>query len=134
MVFRVADNGNASAAGNHYLALRDAFFGVVGAFGVYVRANQPDKFADIQRIKNGYGVHVLQGSQHFSALLLGNARTSLALELAHAGIRVDGHNQLPTKVLGRVKIANMAHVQQVKTSVGEDDLLSASAPLEHLLC
>ena len=133
MVFRIADNGDASAAGNHCLTFRNAFLGIVGAFGVNVRTQKKDKLFDVRCVEDGYSVHVSQRGQQFRAFVIRNSRPALALERACAGIGINGHNQLSAQLFGGLQVSDVAHVKKIKTAVGEDYLVSRGAPLPDLL-
>ena len=129
MVLGVADNFYPSAAGQHHVALRDAFRRVIRTFGMNVRTDGANEIADIELIENHHSVYVRQRGQNFSALILWNARTPRAFERARARIRVNSHHQPATKFLGRAQVTHMAYMEQIKTAVGENNLFALFPPL-----
>ena len=124
MVFGIANNLNATTAGDHDIALRNAFRGVVGAFGMYIGPQQADQLLYIRGIENSHRVHIFQRCQNFSPFLFRDTRTAFPFELAHAGIRIDRDNQLSAKIFCRAKIADMSDMQQIKAAIGEDNLIA----------
>jgi len=133
MILGIANDLHAPAISKHLVALRDTLSRVIGAFRVNVRAEQANEFAHVERIEDGHGIHILESGQDFGALIGGDARTSFTLERAGAGIRIHAHHQLPAKLLRAAQIADVSYMQQIKTSIGKDDLFSGSAPLFYLL-
>ena len=134
MVFRIANNGNASAAGNDYVTFRYAFSGVIRSLGMNVRTNKSDKIFYIRRIEDDYSVDVRQGGQQLRPLRFRHSWPAFAFESARTGIRVYGHNQFAAQLLGCPQIPDVPNMQQIKTAVGQDNPASCGAPLPDLLC
>lgn len=86
MVFRIAYNGNATAASNHYVTLRHAFRGIVCSFGVNVRTQQAYKFGYIGRVKDGHCINITECCQNFRTFLARNAWPAFAFECTCAGV------------------------------------------------
>src|SRR6185437_2080887 len=133
MVLGIAHNGNAAATGDHHIPLGNGFRGVIGSFGVNIRANKADEIANVGRVKYEYGIYVGKSSENFCAFILGNARPASAFEGAHTGIRVYSHHQIAPQLFGAAQITHVSNVQNIKTAVGEDDLFTNGPPLLHSL-
>src|SRR6185312_2824715 len=129
MIFRIANNGDAAPAGDHHIPLGDGLRGVIGSFGVNIRANKANEVANVKGIKDDHSVHVSQSCQNFCAFMLWNTRAACAFESAHTGIRVYGHHQIAAQLFGPAQITYMSNVQDIKTAVGEDDLFTSGPPL-----
>lgn len=134
MVFRIADNRNPAAAGNHHVTLRHALSRIVSALGMNVRTQQTYKTGDIGRIEDRHCVNVRHRRQNFCALAFRHARTAFTLERARAGVRINGYNQFAAKLLGCSQIPDVAYVKKIETAVGQDDLLAGGAPLVDQFC
>ena len=129
MVFGIADDLDAAATFRYGVALGDGFCGVVGAFGVNVRANLANDGAHIEFWKNHDGVHVRERRENFCALLLGHERASFAFEGANGFVGVDGDDQLSAECFRPAQIAHVADVQKIEIPVGERDAFAGAAPL-----
>ena len=128
MIFRIADDGHAPAAGDDYVSLRHTLCGVIRAFGVDVGAQNTDQIAYVESIKDDDHIYVSQSGQDFSAFMIGDARPSRTLQRTHTGVRVDRYHQPAAQFLGCAQVPYVAHMQQVKAAVAEDDLFAGIAP------
>jgi hypothetical protein len=133
MVFGIADDRNASAAGEDYVPLGHSLCRIVRALGMNVRADQADQFANVGCIEDDHRIYIGKRGQNFRAFVLGDMRASAPFQLAHARVRVHGHHQLASQLLRSLQVAHMANMEYVKTSVGESDLLAGIAPLPYQL-
>ncbi len=129
MVLGVANNLNAAAAGDDDIALGHALGSVVGAFGMNVRPQKLDQVANVKAVKNSDCIHILERCQDLRPLVARNVRTPRAFQRERASIRIHGDHQAASQLLGRMQITDVAYVQQVKATVGQDDFLARSAPL-----
>jgi len=134
VVFRIAYNGNPPATGNYYIPFRHILRGIVCAFGVNVRPQQAYKLGDIRGVKDRNRINVTERRQNFRALIARNARPAFTLESPGACVGIYGHNQPAAQLPGSAQITDMPYVKKVKTSVGQDDLVSSGAPLPYLFC
>src|SRR5262249_22718044 len=89
VVLGIADDLDASAAFDDGVALGDAVGGVVGAFGVNVRANFLDEGADVELGEAHDGVDVGQCSKNFSALLCRHQGTARAFQGTNRFVGID---------------------------------------------
>ena len=128
MIFRIPDNLNPAAAGNHRIPLRHSFPSVVSAFGMDVRTQETDQLTDVRRIEDGHRIHILQRGQYLSAFAGRSAWAAFALQGANTGIRIYGHDYAAAQLLGAVQVAYMANVQQIKAAIGKNDFVSGIAP------
>ena len=134
MVFGIADDGHAAAAGDHDISFRHALNRIIRAFGVNVGAQKPDQVSDIGLIKDGDGVDIGQRGQQLSTLVVRDTRPALSLDPPRARIGVDGDDELSAQLLGGTQIAHMAYVKKIEAAVGQNDAVTRGAPLPDLLC
>jgi len=134
VVFGIADDGHAAAAGKHNVAFGHALSGIVRALGMNIGSQQANQLFDIQFIKDGYCIDVCERCQQLGALVIGDARPALSLDLACAGIRIDGYDQPSAQFLGGAQIAYMADVKEIEAAIGQDDPVTGGAPPLDLLC
>ncbi len=127
MVFRVSDDLDAAAEGSYHIALGHRLFGVVGAFGVDVRAEREQEFGDGRLVEDGDVVHGAQARDDLGALARGDEGAPLALQESHLLVRVDADDEQVAQALRRLKVTDVPDVQQVETAVGEDDARAPSA-------
>ena len=80
----------------------------------------------------GFGTAAESNARYKYLLSQGTTGLSVAFDLPHAGIGVDGDNQLSAQRFGAAEITHVSHVQQVETAVGQDDLLTVAPPLGDL--
>ena len=128
VVFGIANDLNPPAISQHLVALGHAVARVVGALGVHVRMNLANQRAHVRLIEDNDGVHVFECSENLGALRCRHQRPARAFQFAHAGIGVDGDDQLAAQRLRSAQIAHVPDVQQIKASVGEDDRFALLAP------
>src|SRR5664279_519042 len=124
MVLGIADDFDTSSVGQYLIALGNSVARVVSAFGLNVRMEFADKPTDIRLVENDDRIDVGQGCDNLGALFGGHQRTSLALQLPHAGIGVHAHDQPSPQRLGTMKVTHVTNVNQVKATVGQHDLLA----------
>jgi hypothetical protein len=133
MILAITHNRDPAAAGQDHIPLRYGVLGVVSAFGVDIGAQDLDQSADVRCIEDGYGIHILQGSQDLSPFNAGSAGAIFALEGANAGIGIYRHHDPAAQLFCPTQIANVADMQQIKASVRKNDLIAGRAPLLYLL-
>lgn len=133
MIFGVADNLHSPAAGSHDVPFGDSVLGVVSAFRVDIRAQHPDKLAHVRGVEEGDRIHVLQSGQNLGAFAGRSARAALTFQSADAGVRIHGYDHFAAEFLCAAQIADVAHVQQIKAAIGQDDFFPGGAPLLHAL-
>ncbi len=128
MILGIADDGDPPAASDDDIALGHALYSVVCALGMDVRAQKPDQIAYVETVKDRHRVYISERCQDLGALVFRHARPAGALQGANAGIGVDRDYNPAPQLLGCAQIPHMPHMQQIKTAVGEDDLLAGGAP------
>ena len=129
MIFWIADDHDAPAAGFDFIAFRNAIFCVVGSLGVKVRPNLADDRANVLFRKDDDGIDIRKRGQNFCALIGGHNRPSLSLQTAHRIICVYGDHQLRADRMRRVQIADVPNVKDVETAVGQGNALASVSPL-----
>ncbi len=92
MIFGIADNGNSDAEARGCSALGNSFRGVVGSFGVNVRAKVFEqrlnaRFAEEDDVVDGPESRNKEGSGIFV-----EDRAAGAFQYANARVRIDGHD------------------------------------------
>src|SRR5262249_3936288 len=120
---------HAPAAGNNLVALGDAFGSIVGAFGVNVWPEEPDKLADIRLVKDDHRIDVCKRRQNLGAFVLRDSRTSCTLQRPGARIGIYSDNQPASELLCSMKIADVTDVEQIEAAVGENDFFTGGTPL-----
>ena len=93
-----------------------------GGYVAAIRATQLGLKAGI--IEKDNVIHTGQPGQDFGTLFLGNDGSQFAFDGAHGSIRIEPHHQQVSGPACGREVADMPHVQQVETAVGENDLLS----------
>src|SRR5947209_6349002 len=129
VVFRIAHDRNSPAKFTHECAFGNGGFGVVGAFGLNVRAQLANNRADVLFWKDDNCIHILQRRQDLGSLALGRHRPPCTFQRARGIVRVQRYHDSAAQFLRATQIADMTDVQQVEAAVGQNDLLPARAPL-----
>ena len=133
MIFRITDDDDTSSAGFDLFALGDAFHGIVRTFGMKIGADFANECAHIFFWKDDYCINIGQRCQNFSAFRGRHHGPSLPLQRAYRVIGVQRDNQFAPESAGGMKIAYVADVQQVETSVGKRDAITGLPPTGHAL-
>src|SRR5688500_9724887 len=121
MIFRVSDDCYAAAVGSYHVPFRHRVFGVVSAFGVYVRFECQQQFFDSWLVKNCDVTHTFQRSNNLSALTGGKNGATRTSEPFHLRIRIDADNQNVSQFACAREITNVSYVQHVETTVCENN-------------
>src|SRR5579884_1811587 len=133
MILRVTDNYHPAAAFLDHIALGNSLRRVVRAFGVNVRPDFSDQRADIGFIENDDRINIRQRRKDFCSLLCRHDRTPGPLQRTHARIAIHCHNHAAPQSFGRMEIPHVPDMQQVKTSVRQNDFFAGAPPLRHTL-
>ena len=96
---------------------------------MHVRANVSNESANVEFGKDDYCIDHRERSYNFSALAFGHHGPGWALERTYGGVGVYCDHQLATQIFCRLKITNMADVQQIEISIGERDAFSITPPV-----
>ena len=128
MVFGIANDDDAAAAGFDIITLGDAFGSVIGAFGVKIGTDFADDGADIFFGKDDNGIDIGEGSKDFGTLAFRHHGTALAFQGTDGGVGVDGNYEFASEFAGGTEVANVADVEDVEAAVGECDAISSVAP------
>src|SRR5262245_9051195 len=124
---RIADDGDRSARAAHRGSLGNRVRGVVGALGVYVGSDGGGQSVGGVLVEDDHVVDVGQGGQQLHTLDGRDEWSAGALETGYRGIGIHPDEQHVAQAPGGPKIADMADVEQVEASVGEDDSLAIRA-------
>jgi len=133
MLLRIADNLHAAAALYYCVAFWDILGRVIGAFYLDVGANLAYQGANVCLRKEDYCIHVSNGSDNLRAFIFRHQRPALTFELASAFVRIDGHDEAAAELLCRANVSDMPNMEQVKTSIPQDDTFPRAAPFRNLL-
>src|SRR5260370_37452033 len=112
---------DAAAGGFHFFAAHNLVAGPIAAFDEDIREQARDYFARRRIIENHDGVHGFESGENFGALSLWNHRTAFAFQLTYAGIAVEPNDEHVPQFARQFQTADVAGMEQVKTSVGEND-------------
>ncbi len=129
MILRIADDHDRPAAGFDCIAFRNGFGGVIHSLCMEVGPDLANDSAHVFFRKNDNRVHICQCGEDFRTLLGGHNRSSLAFKLSYRSIGVHCDDQPAPKFMRGMQIADMAHVQHVKTPVSQGNAISPKAPL-----
>jgi hypothetical protein len=134
------DYGNgydAAAGGFYFFAADDLIAGPVAAFYKHIRKQAGDDFAWREIIENHDRVDAFQCGENFGALAFRQDWTPGAFQLADTGITVEADNERVPETAGLLETADVPGMQQIETTVGEDDAASvaflAAKPQNRLL-
>jgi hypothetical protein len=133
MILGIANNGHADAKPRGNRALGNRIGSVVRAFGVDIG---PQFFQE--SFHGGFGkkdnvINAAQGGdKQRASLLIKNGATG-AFQTTDTGIRVDANDENVTFLPGALEITNMAYVERIEATVGEDHALSAEFVLREVL-
>src|SRR5579859_533326 len=133
MILGIAHNGYADAETGGSCALRDSFGGVVGPFGVNVRTQVVEQSFDIGFVKKQ---HVIDGAQCGDQSGARRFRKNWApgtFQSANTGVGVHGNHQDVTFAGSALEIADVADMQGVEATIGQDNFLAAAAVLREKL-
>jgi hypothetical protein len=113
----------------HFPGSNDGINSIVATLGYHIGPKCNNQIKRCVGIKKNHSIHRLQRGQHIGSLRLTADGTALALESFYRCIGVHSHNQGIAESARLGKDINMAGMQEIEYSVGEDDLaLLARAP------
>jgi len=115
-----------TAGGFNLFAADDLIAGPVAAFDQNIGKQGGNGFARREFIKNHHGIHTLKAREDFSALLLGNHRTPFPFQDADTFVAIDADDERVAECARGFEQLDVAGVQQVEASVGEDDALGVA--------
>ena len=131
MILGITHDDDAASAGFDLVALGDAVHRVVRALGMKIRADFANDGTHVIFWKNYDGVHIRQRRQNFRAFFGGHHGPPFAFQRAHGRIGIHRDNQLAAEFARSMKVAHMADVQQIETTVGQGDALAGAPPIRH---
>lgn len=129
MVLKVAHNFHATAVGQHLVTFRNIIAGVVGAFGLHVRTDLANQCAHIGFLENYDCVYVRESCNNLGAFNGRHQRTAFALQLANGFVGIHRDNQLAPERFRSLQVTHMSDMQQIETTIGQNDLLTIATPL-----
>src|SRR5260370_28120792 len=125
MSFRIADDGGPDAETCRAGALRHGLGGVVGAFGMNVRAQRFEKGFHVGFVKDNNEVDGTESSDELRTGLLIEDRAVRSLECANAAIRIDSDDKDIALAARSFQIAYVPDVERVEAAVSKNDALTA---------
>jgi hypothetical protein len=109
------------AAGRlHFFTADDLVWRPVAAFHQNVREQARNQFPWCKRVEDHYRINTFHRSQDFRSLALRPNWPSVALQLPHARVTVQAHNQEVAQGPRLFQEPNMSGVQHFETAVGEN--------------
>jgi hypothetical protein len=102
--------------------------GPIGALDQNVGEDLADELAGRIFVKEGDGVDGSQGQDHVGAFALGDYGAGRTFHAPHAGVRIQGKNQDVAEAARLFEETNVAGMEQVIATVGEDDGLALEFP------
>jgi hypothetical protein len=119
------DEFNPSTVGDHVGIFGEGFGGVVAAFDVDIGLEGVDQVGGAEFGEEDNGINGLETGEEFGALSFGNdgagGLTGLGgLELGDGCIAIEADDEALTVGFGGGEVAEMAHMEEIKTAVGED--------------
>jgi hypothetical protein len=129
MIFRIADDFDASAALGDRITLWNRVGGVIGALGLNVRTNLADDGSHIELGENHDCVNVSQGGDNLGSLVRRHDGPAFAFERADRFIGIDGDDQPAAQRLRSAQVPHVADMQQIEVTIGQRDAFTGTAPL-----
>src|SRR5271169_3110331 len=133
VILGITHDHHSPPAGLDLVALRDTLRSVISALGMKIRMDFTNDGAHVLFRKNNDGVNVRQRRQNLRAFFGWHHGAPFTLQPTHRVIGVHRDNQLASELASSVKIAHMANVQQIETSVRQRDAIAGAAPLRRTL-
>jgi len=124
VVFRVTDDGYADAEALGDGTLGDVFGGVIGAFRVDVWAKVFEERFDVRLGEEENEIDIAEGGNELRTSVLVEDGAAGTFEAADAGISIDGDDKDVALLFCSGEITDVADVQSVEATVGEDDALA----------
>ncbi len=121
MTLGVADDADAPSELFHYRALGHRLGCVIGSFAVHVGSQVSQHAFRRQVVKDDDVIHAFERGHQFRPRFLGQKRPSRALERGNRAVGINGHYQDLSLSPGALQVAHMTHVEQVETSIGQNN-------------
>jgi hypothetical protein len=122
-------NGNDTASsGFYFFAAYDLIARPVAAFNQNVRKQSRDHLAWRELIENHHSIHTFEPGKDFGPLALRQYGASRSLQLAHAGIAVEAHDQYISKRARLLEAADVPGMQQIETAICEHNAAAIAFP------
>jgi hypothetical protein len=109
------------ARGFDLLAPYDLIIGPIATLHQNIGQEPGNGFARRQLIENNDAVHAFERRENLRSLKLRDHWPGITFEFAHAGVAVQPHDEHISELARLLQSANVAGVQQIETSVREDD-------------
>ena len=104
---------------------------VVAAFDKNIRTRSDDHFQGRGLVEDDHRIDRSQRSQHPGAFALADDGPARPLQSAYGCIAVDGDDKPVTKPASLLEQRDVADVQQIETSIGENNALVIGLPKRH---
>src|SRR5277367_5922787 len=127
------NNLHAPSPGAHFFRADNIVRHVVSALHNHVRLQRHHQFQRSRLIEDHHRIDCGQCGQNTRARTLVDDGAARTLERAHARVAVDGQHQPVARPPRIINQHHMAHMQQVKTAVGEHDREPFCLPRLYLL-
>ncbi len=119
------DQCNAPPVGDHVGIFGEGGGGVVAAFDVDIGLEGVDQGGGAEFGKEDDSIDGFESGEEFGALLFGNDRAGRlaglgGLELGNGAIAIQADHKAFAVGFGGGEVAEMAHMEEIKTAVGED--------------
>lgn len=128
MVFGIAHDCHAPATRFYYVALGNAFDGIVGALSLELGTDFSNDGADVFLGKDHDCVYIGEGREYFRAFLGWHQGTPGAFQSAHRIVGVDGHDELPAQLARGAQVTHMSDMQKIEASVSERNARAIATP------
>jgi hypothetical protein len=126
VILGVADDGYADAKAGGGGALWNGVGGVVGAFGVHVRAEGFEERLDVGFAEEEHVIDGAKGGYEIGAGVFGKNGPAGAFESADARVAIHRDDEDVALAAGAFEIADVPDVQRVKAAVREHHALAAA--------
>src|SRR5208282_5069956 len=124
MFFRIADDGHTDAETRGRGAFGHGFRGVVGSFGMNLRAEVFEKRRDTWLAEEDYIIDGAKRSDKERAGVFITNGAAGAFQRTDAGVRIDADDEEVAFAARGFEITDVSHVERIKTAVGKNDALA----------
>lgn len=134
MILRISRNAYPAPVSQHLVSFRHRSFCVVRALRVYCRPKNVEDPRYIGLIEDHHMIHTPQRGDKGNALLLVQNGTSVALEGTHGTVTVYRDHEHLSKGPCPFKVAHVADVKNIETSVRKNRVLSCDKRGQFFQC
>ena len=124
MIFRVADDRDLTAVFADNFSFGNRIFRVISSFRMKVGADVFYQSVDGRFVKYRHSIDTTKGRDDLGTLVFGHIWPAIAFKVAYLTVGIDPNDQKASELFGTLKVTDVTDMEQVKTSVGKDDLRS----------